>query len=163
MKPRRATRQLALIRIDGRHCAMWALGVLLGASVCATVDAAEPLQIDVITTASQHMTLGRLKRDPTVQVTVAEVDGIARMETTLSAQLPADLESAQREVHRRLATLHAAALPSLQRAATGIALASELGIDRAPAIVFDRTAVVYGEVDVEVALRRYRAWLAGSR
>ncbi len=45
----------------------------------------------------------------------------------------------------------------------GIALASALAIDRAPAIVFDRTAVVYGEVDVEVALGRYRAWLAGSR
>ena len=94
---------------------------------------------------------------------MAEVDSIARSEEALSAQLPAEPERAQREVLRRLAALQMASVPSLQRAAMGLALASELGIDRTPAMVFDRAAVVYGEVDMEDALRRYRAWALKSR
>ena len=144
-------------------CTTLALCALLGGTLYATFGAAEPLKIDVITTASRHVRVGSLANDPALQITVAEVDSIARFEKTLSAQLPADPERAQREVLRRLAALQKASAPSLQGAAMGLALASELGIDRTPAIVFDRAAVIYGEVDLEDALRRYRAWALESR
>ena len=139
------------------------LCVLLGGTPYATVRVAEPLHIDVITTASHRVRLGRLENDPALQITVAEVDSIAQFERALSAQRPAEPEGAQREVLRRLAALQLASVPSLQRAAMGLALASELGIDRTPAIVFDRAAVVFGQVDGEDALRRYRAWVTESR
>ena len=140
-----------------------ALYAFLGGALVATVGATEPLHIDVLTTASHHVRLGSLENDPAVQITVAEVDSIARFEGALSAQLPTEPERAQREVLRRLAALQRASVPFLQRAVMGLALASELGIDRTPAMVFDRRAVIYGEVDMEDALRRYRAWALESR
>ena len=149
--------------IHRQPCTTLALCALLGATPYATFGAAESLKIDVITTASRHVRVGSLENNPAVQITVAEVDSIARFEKTLSAQLPADPERAQREVLSRLAALQKASAPSLQGAAMGLALASELGIDRTPAIVFDRAAVIYGEVDLEDALRRYRAWALESR
>lgn len=158
-----ARRRLSVTPVCRWHDTARALGVFLAAALCASADATQPLQIDVITTASQRVTMGSLTRDRAVQVTVAEVDAIAQFEATLSDQLPADPAIAQREVHRRLAALQTASLPAVRRAAMGIALASALGIDRAPAIVFDGAAVIYGELDVEVALRRYRAWVVQSR
>ena len=155
--------EASMTRIRRQTCTALALCALLGGTSCATVKAAEPLHIDVITTASHRVRLGSLENDPALQINVAEVDSIARFEGTLSAQLPAEPERAQREVLRRLAALQQASVPSLQRAAMGLALASELGIDRIPAMVFDRAAVVYGEVDMEDALRRYRAWALKSR
>ena len=152
-----------MTRIHRQSCTRLALCALLAGTPCATVSAADLLHIDVITTASRHVRLGSLENSPALQITVAEVDSIAQFEGTLSAQLPTEPERAQREVLRRLAALPKASVPSLQRAAMGLALASELGIDRTPAIVFDRAAVVYGEVDVEDALRRYRAWALKSR
>lgn len=144
-------------------CTAIALCALLGGTLYSTLGATEPLHIDVITTASHQVRLGRLENDPALQITVAEVDSIARFEGALSAELPAEAERAQREVLRRLAALQKASVPSLERAAIGLALASELGIDRTPAIVFDRAAVIYGEVDMEDALSRYRAWALESR
>lgn len=149
--------------IHRQRCRTLALCALLGRTLVATLGAAEPLHIDVITTASRHVRMGRLENDPALQITVTEVDGIARSEEALSAQLPAEPARAQREVLRRLAALPKASVRSMQGAAMGLALASELGIDRTPAIVFDRAAVVYGEVTMEDALRRYRAWALESR
>ncbi len=149
--------------IQRQPCTTLALCALLGGTLYATLGAAEPLMIDVITTASRHVRLGSLENSPALQITVAEVDSIARSEAALSAQLPAEPERAQREVLRRLAALPKASVPSLQRAAMGLAFASELGIDRTPAMVFDRAAVIYGEINMEDALRRYRAWALKSR
>ena len=128
--------------IHRQPCKTLALCALLGGTLVATLDAAEPLHIDVITTASRHVRLGSLENSPAVQITVAEVDSIARSEAALSAQLPAEPERAQREVLRRLAALQKASVPSLQRAAMGLALASSLGIDRTPAMLSTSATVI---------------------
>ena len=117
---------------------------------------APPLSIDVYTTTARPITLGHVARNPSIVLNVIEVDAIERLETTLSMGLPSDPDTAQRTVRARLTALDDHVSATLQKSATGLASAAQLGIDRTPAIVFNHTAVVYGVTDLTEALRRFR-------
>jgi integrating conjugative element protein (TIGR03757 family) len=51
----------------------------------------------------------------------------------------------------------------MHAAATALAKAMQVGVDRYPAVVFDGEAVVYGVTDLTFALEQYRAWQARRR
>ncbi|PLY13899.1 MAG: TIGR03757 family integrating conjugative element protein [Sedimenticola sp.] len=89
---------------------------------------------------------------------VYELDGIRRTEAKLSEGLPADPEQSKRVVLQRFQQLSEEDRTRIQRAAMGLAKATQYGVDRYPAIVFDGQAVVYGVTDVQTALAHYRTW-----
>jgi len=122
------------------------------------VLATESLVIEVFTTSNRPVTLPAPAAHSGIDVSVVEVDTLERFNEGLSKGLPADLGTARPEVERRLAALQRDGMAALQRSAVGLATATQLGVDRVPAIVFNKQAVVYGLTDVAEARRRYEAW-----
>ncbi len=96
-----------------------------------------------------------------MDVQVYRLDGIDRVESALSRDLPSDPDAARRVALDRIRHLDAQAQESLRRSAVGLAKAAQYGIDRTPAVVFDGEAVVYGVTDLEQALGRYQQWRHG--
>ena len=89
-----------------------------------------------------------------VRLAQYNLDDHRNLERWLSADLPPNLEEAERIVNERLAALDGEAL---QNAFRGIALAIQWDIRKAPAFVFDNgQAVIYGLTDAEVALKRWQ-------
>lgn len=95
-------------------------------------------------------------------VQIYEIDGIARFEEELSLGLPADTDAARRQAVDRVAQVDEERLRRVQRAAMGLAKAMQYGIDRYPAVVFNREAVVYGVTDLAEARQRYQLWREAS-
>jgi integrating conjugative element protein (TIGR03757 family) len=92
------------------------------------------------------------------EITVYKIDAIQSVERELSRELPAAPQQSKPIVLQRIQNLDEPARSRMQAAATGLAKAMQYGIDRFPAIVFDRQAVVYGETDVQAARTHYQAW-----
>ena len=133
-----------------------ALFVLLGAG--PPVRAGEVLGVEVFTTAGRPVTGAADDRLRAVGVTTYAVDGLERFESRLSEGLPADAKAAKAEALRRVQQLDDVHLAPAKSAAIGLAKAVQYGVDRYPAIVFDRRSVVYGVTDLVEALDRYDAW-----
>lgn len=89
---------------------------------------------------------------------VIELDLPARIETELSAGLPADPGRAAAIVRQRLAEGKEALQQRIGRAYQDVAEAWGLGITKIPAVVVDRRYVVYGEPDVARAVARIDAY-----
>ena len=92
------------------------------------------------------------------RVEIYKIDGLHQLETSLSAQLPNDAAAAQRVALQRIGQLKHDDRDALRNAAVGLAKALEYRLDRYPAIVINREAVVYGTTDVELAVNRYQSW-----
>lgn len=93
-----------------------------------------------------------------LDVTIYEIDGIESIERDLSIDMPADPEKSKRIALHRIQNMDDQSKTKMQMAAQGLAKATQYGVDRYPAIVFDGQAVVYGVTDVQIALAHYRTW-----
>ncbi|MFC1361371.1 MAG: TIGR03757 family integrating conjugative element protein [gamma proteobacterium symbiont of Clathrolucina costata] len=93
-----------------------------------------------------------------LDVTIYEIDGIESMEKDLSVGMPADPEKSKRIALERIQHMDNQSTTKMRMAALGLAKATQYGVDRYPAIVFDGQAVVYGVTDVQSALAHYRVW-----
>ena len=125
-------------------------------------NAAEPLRVQIFTTDAQPVQVGDAASDPTLQLQIVHVDALDRLNDTLSTHLPVTPTDAQAQVRARLGTLESSQIDGVRQAATGLADAFQLGVDRIPAIVFDRKAVIYGVTILPAALSRYRVWTGDS-
>lgn len=120
------------------------------------------IQVEVFTTAAFLI-------EPTeavgsrIEFRQYDLDGVAKFERRLAIGIPADPQGAKEVVLERIGSLTAAASSALKSAADGIALAAQLGVERVPAMVFNREAVIYGDRRIADALRRYRAWRSEQR
>jgi integrating conjugative element protein (TIGR03757 family) len=121
-------------------------------------DAANSPTIEIFTTVDRPITITESVRQRAAALTVYYVDGLERFEAYLSQALPREPAAAEAEALRRLQALDATRLRSAKDAAHGLTLASQYGIERAPAIVFDGQAVVYGVKDIHAALLRHERW-----
>jgi len=147
----------------------WALLLMVGPGVVAQ-SAADPQPIrlievfttqDAAVTGTRNINSHPVVREATVEVYT--VDGIARFESRLSRNLPVDPRQAERIVLKRLQQRDAGSRRQLQHAATGLARASQYGVDRLPAIVFDGRWVVYGVTDLATARSHLHSWQVRSR
>ena len=98
-----------------------------------------------------------------IPFTYYDLDAPAALEAELSADLPDDPERAAAMAILRLQRGGAALIERVRQAWQGVAQAKRYGLDRIPAVVFDRNAAVYGVTDAEEALARYQTWQAGHR
>ena len=101
--------------------------------------------------------LGRLT------ITVYKIDGIQSVERALSLNLPVEPHQAKQIALHRIQSLDEQTRSRMHAAATALAKAMQVGVDRYPAVVFDGEVVVYGVSDLTVALEQYRAWQSGRR
>jgi len=97
-----------------------------------------------------------------ISTAVYQVDGIERFQALLSKDLPRDPEVAKRTALTRIGQLDAGRRASVRHAALGLSKASQYGLDRYPAIVFDGHAVVYGVTSLADALEHYLQWQEAS-
>jgi len=94
--------------------------------------------------------------------TVYLIDRIHKLQEALSIDLPADPESAKALALQRFQRMDSQLSRELENAAKGLVQATQYGIDRYPAIVFDGQAVVYGLTDIRAATQIYQRWQAES-
>ena len=87
---------------------------------------------------------------------VIELDRAARIEMTLSADLPADPERATSIARQRLQDPGLS--QSLRSAYQDIADARSLNVAKVPAVIVDRRYVVYGDSDVSRAIARIETY-----
>ena len=123
--------------------------------ISLTVGAQQPVKTEVFTLSTIAMT-------NTSGATIYYVDGISQIQNFLSAGLPKEPAAAQAIAKERWGTLGRQGNQRLQNAGVGLGRAVQLGINRAPAIVFDDRAVVYGVTDVAYATQIYRSRLAAN-
>lgn len=93
-------------------------------------------------------------------VRLTELDAAARIEGELASQLPTDTARASVLVQQRMARGGLALQRDLAEAYQGIVDAWSAGVTKIPAVIVDRRYIVYGERDVERAVRaieRYRS------
>ena len=94
--------------------------------------------------------------------TVYLIDRIYKLQEELSIDLPADSESAKSLALQRFQRMDTQLSRELENAAKGLVQATQYGIDRYPAVVFDGRAVVYGLTDIPAATQLYQRWQAES-
>lgn len=136
-----------------RHASV-AIGALLAVHVAAAT-AAEPA-IEVFTLSTLPLTNAR-------DASVYYVDAVELLQQQLSAGLPADPKRAQEMVAQRMAALGPQLETRARAGASGLARAAQLGVQRAPAIVFDGKWAVYGVTDVDAARRIFANRAARER
>lgn len=106
-------------------------------------------RVEVFTNSAIYLT-------NTEGATVYLLDGLQQLEAQLSQGLPGDQAQATAIASARMKAIGPAKLQELAaNAARGIVLAQQYGVDRAPAIVFDGRAVVYGMTDIAAATAFY--------
>lgn len=115
----------------------------------AVADGAPP-RVEVFTLSTVPLTNVR-------GATVHYVDSVALLEQHLSANLPSDPQQARALAAQRMAALGSHLRAHAAAGAIGLARAAKLGVDRAPATVFDGRWVVYGVTDVDAARRIFHA------
>lgn len=114
--------------------------------------------------AAQTIEAFRLSSQPEFQngagATVYVIDAMNLMTQQLSVGLPANAAEAARIASQRLKSLSAQEKQVLRTASTARIRAAEYQIIKAPAIVFDGKAIVYGVHDINQAAAIYRGWRA---
>jgi integrating conjugative element protein (TIGR03757 family) len=118
--------------------------------------------VEVFSAADRPVAMGLDFDNEALSVTVYEIDGIERFQALLSKGLPRDPEAAKRTALTRIGQLDAGQRATVRHAALGLAKASQYGLDRYPAIVFDGRAVVYGVTSLADALEHFRQWQEAS-
>jgi len=91
------------------------------------------------------------------------LDAVSQLEASLSAGLPPDPQKAQAIVQQRMQAMGPQLQQRAKNGAIGLARAMQIGIDRAPAIVFSGKWVIYGLTDVDQARRIFAAKTAQAR
>ncbi len=133
---------LSLFRTQGFPIA--SVSILLGAVASQNAAAAE---IKVFTTRS-------ISISAPADVSVAYLDDAGAIEERMSANLPANQNSAEAIARQRLQEGGPRLQQDIAAAYQGVADAWSLGITTLPAVVVDRRYVVYGEPDVAKAIAR---------
>ena len=132
--------------------------VIIGALLTTPVLADARTTLEVFTTHTRPLALDTLPHAAALEVTVYTLDDIERLNTQLSMDLDATPDTAQAQVKRRLSQLDSTQINALQSTSRGLAIAAELGLEKLPAWIFDRRAVVYGVRDATVAWHAYQRW-----
>lgn len=127
----------------------------LGAALCLWGGSA--MAETIVVTDSQHPVTN------TGNARVIELDRPAQLTHALSQGLPADPQRAASAAKERLSSEEGRRLTAeLRRAYQDVADAKGLKVQKVPAVIVDRTYVVYGVADVAEAAGLIDAYLQGA-
>lgn len=136
------------------------------ASIAA--EAPVPSRIDLLSDAAHpvaNVSAVQAQLGRAVTIRYFTIDAQARLDKSLSKDLPANPEQARAIALQRIQALDRSKLEKeLAESVQGLLLAQRYGITHYPAIVFDDgKSVVYGVTDLREALRLYQQSTAGQR
>ena len=133
-----------------RHPTSFRLILLLMALPAAAHIRPAPGRNDVfVTTPIEVVGVERLRKQlHDVRITVHRIDVLEQVKATLSRDLPVKAETAKRLALERMQHLNKDDHDRLRQAGESLLLVWQLGVQRYPAIVFDRLYVVYGMTDL---------------
>jgi|GEM_PF-2097275 len=139
--------------------------LVLGATHVHATPAHLPNRIDIFYDDSVSLTGFEAAKETLADRTAIhlyDMNAPERVEDELGHGLPPDPEQSKRILMERMQAIGIERLKQRFVAAyQGVINARKYGIDRYPSIVFDEGAsVVYGVVDLQDALNRYRDWSA---
>lgn len=115
--------------------------------ICSTAHADQIASIDVFTIEGLEYSLEsqRLQLQANTPVTVHRVDTIYKFQQKLSAGLPNDESQAMIAVQERLGTISKEEIQRIYgKTIDDITLARQLGVEKVPAVVFNKKYIVYG-------------------
>ena len=143
----------------GRIVGRLALLAFLTTLLTCPFSVAEPRYwVELFTTAVHPPATPRHLLGQDVQLTVYDLDGLARLNAILSHQLPPQQAAARAMAAKRLGTLTERQQAELRATATGLLAAQRYRLTRYPAMVINGEAVIYGLTDPKEAVRQYRRW-----
>ena len=145
--------------------------LLLGLALPLASIAAEsgmPSRIEIISDAAhpvENIAVVQKKLSGGATIRYFTIDAQARLDETLSKDLPADPEQARVIALQRIQALDRPSLAkNLSESFEGLLRAQRYGIDRYPAVVFDEgKTVVYGVTDLQEAVRLYQQSMTRER
>lgn len=134
-----------------------ALAMILSCVSAPALGQERGVSVEVFTTPHYRVTgIEHAQRSlPIAVLRVHDLAAAMRLENSLSEGLPTDQAEAAAIAKDRVRNVDAT---QLREAFGGLIRASELQLDRVPAMVFDGHAVVYGVNDVVEAYGHYRRW-----
>jgi len=150
-----------------RQCLSFALLILMVLSSARAASLNTAVYVDVFcidkcVVSDQRAISGNNALIEIVVQQVHVLGHIQRIEAALSDKLSNQPVPAKRLALQRLQGMDTRTRERMQHSARGLAKAMQFGIDRAPAIVINSQAVVYGTIDVRAAIAQYQAWQAGG-
>ena len=134
------------------------LAFLLALLICQLSIAAPRYQVELFTTVAHPPPAHPNAAGQDIQLIVYELDVLARLNATLSHQLPPQKAAARAMAATRLGALTERQQADLRATATGLLAAQRYGLSRYPAMVINGEAVLYGLTDPTEAVRQYRRW-----
>ena len=131
------------------------LSLLMPLLAWPALTSAEPelVNIDVFVTSTIAVTRIEALRErlPDSNLGIHLIDGLEQAKAKLSENLPVQAEAAKRIALERMQHLNKDDHDRLRQSAASLLLAWQLGVERYPAVVFDRRWVVYGVTDLRSA------------
>lgn len=95
------------------------------------------------------------QQPPPFVVKVYRLDGMAQLEAQLSAGLPQTEAAAMAYMRQHEAEIRRRYKEQISNAATGMTLSIQYRLDRLPAVVINKSKVIYGIADVDQAAQLY--------
>ncbi len=129
------------------------------------LNAAEKPVIEVIHSDAHTITgIDHLKQQG-FKVTPYNLDQPKRLIARFAQNLPPNQDAAKKKLEQRFQTIGKSKVQQqFQSAYQALIVATQYGINRYPAIVFNHgQAVIYGITDLTQALNRYRQWQRGQQ
>jgi len=97
-------------------------------------------------------------------IQILNLDSVTEIEQRLSEGLPTDSAQAQALMEQRISEVGRSQLDAeVRKAYLPLGTMMAYGLNRYPAIIFDRSAVIFGMTDLPMAINRYRQWMSETR
>ncbi|WP_287919173.1 TIGR03757 family integrating conjugative element protein [Comamonas sp.] len=129
---------------------------LVAAAMAGLANAAQLPQPTTVEVFANMATLVAVPQTPAYKLQVYRLDVMALIEHQLSQGLPAVETDALAHLQRMEAQIRRKYQAQIVNAANGMTMAIHYKLDRLPAVVINRQAVIYGVPDVDKALAIYQ-------
>lgn len=122
------------------------------AAGAAAQGAATVTSVEVFANSATHV---RAQQNTPYALRVFRLDAMAQVSQQMSIRLPMDEAQAKAYMLQQEANIRARYKDQIVNAANGMSLAIHYRLDRLPAIVINRSSVIYGVADVDHAVGLY--------
>ncbi|WP_313569348.1 TIGR03757 family integrating conjugative element protein [Comamonas terrigena] len=126
------------------------LSVLLAAA--ATLGHAQVTTVEVFANSATHV---QQPSQPPYVLKVYRLDAMAQIGQQITQELPAGEEQAKLYMQQHEAQIRAKYKSQIVNAANGMSLAIHYKLDRVPAVVINRSSIIYGVSDVNQAVQLF--------
>lgn len=121
-------------------------------AVAATLGHAQVTTVEVFANSATHI---QQPSQPPYALKVYRLDAMAQIGQQITQQLPAGEEQAKLYMQQHEAQIRAQYKSQIVNSANGMSLAIHYRLDRVPAVVINRSSIIYGVSDVNQAVQLF--------